>query len=109
MLNLIMAGVIAVTATTGGAVTPAAQIPAEAPPAALAICDSVTQIMLCKPMDTLSLPPEPTIGDARVEAKRRYGQLPWVCDLNIAGRVEVETCVFPVDPDTTPLRIILSR
>ncbi|MFC0110812.1 hypothetical protein [Kibdelosporangium aridum] len=96
MLNLIMAGVLAVA-------------PVSAAPTALAICDSVTQIMLCKPMDTLSLPPEPTIGDARVEAKRRYGQLPWVCDLNIAGRVEVETCVFPRDPDQTPLREVLSR
>ncbi|RSM74758.1 hypothetical protein DMH04_39200 [Kibdelosporangium aridum] len=96
MLNLIMAGVIAVA-------------PVSAAPTALAICDSVTQIMLCKPMDTLSLPPEPTIGDARVEAKRRYGQLPWVCDLNIAGRVEVETCVFPQHPDQTPLREVLGR
>lgn len=96
MLNVIMAAVIVAS-------------PVSAPPRVLAVCHSITQVMLCKPMDTLSLPPEPTIGDARVEAQRRYKQLPWVCDLNIAGRVEIETCVFPTHPDETPLRVILSR
>lgn len=77
-------------------------------PKALAVCDVVTGVILCKPMDTLSLPPEPTMGDARTEAKRRYGQLPWICELNIATRVEVETCVFPTVPDSTPLRDLLT-
>lgn len=80
-----------------------------AAPKALAVCESMTSIMLCKPMDTLSLPPDPTLGDARTEAMRRYGRLPWICDVNIAGRMEVETCVLPTGPDETPLQALLGR
>jgi hypothetical protein len=98
------------TGVTGLALLSAVAGPATAAeaPKALAVCDSVTQVMLCKPMDTLSLPPSPTLGDARVEAQRRYGQQPWVCELNIAGRVEVETCVLPLAADSTPLADVLA-
>jgi hypothetical protein len=99
--------IAATTAALYFVLTPVAS--ASTAPRALAVCDDVTGIMLCKPMDTLSLPPDPTMGDARTEAKRRYGQLPWVCDLNIATRVVIETCVLPTVPDATPVRDVLGR
>ncbi|MEV4317075.1 hypothetical protein [Actinocrispum sp. NPDC049592] len=95
--------------TTLAVALPVLLAPAVAPPKALAVCDDVTNIMLCKPMDTLSLPPDPTLGDARTEAMRRYGQLPWVCQVNAGGRMDVPTCVLPTGPDSTPLRDLLNR
>jgi hypothetical protein len=47
--------IIATAAALYFVLTPVAS--ASTAPHALAVCDDVTGVMLCKPMDTLSLPP----------------------------------------------------
>jgi hypothetical protein len=99
---------IRVIAVAGAVVFAAGSVASAAQaPKVLAVCDAVTNVMLCKPMDTLSLPEDATMGDARIEAKRRYGQVPWVCDLNVGRRVVVETCFLPQVGDEVSVKVVL--